>query len=64
MALSVAVYNHYKRIYFGADAAMWNCSKSNVLHARPHRRRQDAALAQTLAKMLERALRHRGRHDA
>ena len=31
VALSVAVYNHYKRIYFGDRPTMWSWAKSNVL---------------------------------
>ena len=31
VALSVAVYNHYKRIYFGISRAMTELGKSNVL---------------------------------
>ena len=28
IALSVAVYNHYKRIYFGGRARMWSCRRA------------------------------------
>ena len=32
VALSVAVYNHYKRIYFSATARMmWSCKRANIL---------------------------------
>ena len=41
VALSVAVYNHYKRIYFGGGEDV-ELQKSNILHDRPHRLRQDA----------------------
>ncbi len=51
MALSVAVYNHYKRIYFGKDSDM-EFGKSNVLLLGPTGVGK-TALAQTLAKMLD-----------
>ena len=28
IALSVAVYNHYKRIYYSATAPMWSCKRA------------------------------------
>ncbi len=51
MALSVAVYNHYKRIYFGKESDM-EFGKSNVLLLGPTGVGK-TALAQTLAKMLD-----------
>ena len=50
IALSVAVYNHYKRIYFGSDDV--ELTKSNVLLMGPTGVGK-TLLAQTLAKMLE-----------
>lgn len=50
VALSVAVYNHYKRIYFGSDDV--ELTKSNVLLMGPTGVGK-TLLAQTLAKMLE-----------
>ena len=51
IALSVAVYNHYKRIYFGKDTDM-EFGKSNVLLLGPTGVGK-TALAQTLAKLLD-----------
>ena len=50
LALSVAVYNHYKRIYFGSDDVEIN--KSNVLLLGPTGVGK-TLLAQTLAKILD-----------
>ena len=50
IALSVAVYNHYKRIYFGSDDVEIN--KSNVLLLGPTGVGK-TLLAQTLAKILD-----------
>ena len=50
MALSVAVYNHYKRIYFGADADV-ELQKSNILLIGPTGSGK-TLFAQTLAKIL------------
>ncbi len=51
VALSVAVYNHYKRIFYG-DAMATEVGKSNVLLLGPTGVGK-TALAQTLAKALE-----------
>lgn len=51
IALSVAVYNHYKRIYFGAEMDA-ELGKSNVLMLGPTGVGK-TALAQTLAKALD-----------
>ncbi|MBR5134507.1 MAG: ATP-dependent protease ATP-binding subunit ClpX, partial [Clostridia bacterium] len=51
IALSVAVYNHYKRIYFGQETDM-EFGKSNVLLLGPTGVGK-TALAQTLAKLLD-----------
>ena len=51
IALSVAVYNHYKRIYFGKETDM-EFGKSNVLLLGPTGVGK-TALAQTLAKLLD-----------
>lgn len=51
IALSVAVYNHYKRIYFGKETGM-EFGKSNVLLLGPTGVGK-TALAQTLAKLLD-----------
>ena len=50
MALSVAVYNHYKRIYFGADSDV-ELQKSNILLIGPTGCGK-TLFAQTLAKIL------------
>ncbi len=50
IALSVAVYNHYKRIYFGADADV-ELQKSNILLIGPTGCGK-TLFAQTLAKIL------------
>ncbi len=51
-ALSVAVYNHYKRIYFGKSEDDLELQKSNVLLLGPTGVGK-TLLAQTLAKMLQ-----------
>ncbi len=51
IAMSVAVYNHYKRIYFGSDEDV-ELTKSNVLLMGPTGVGK-TLLAQTLAKMLD-----------
>ncbi len=51
VALSVAVYNHYKRIYFGSSSDV-EIQKSNVLMLGPTGVGK-TMLAQTLAKILE-----------
>ena len=51
IALSVAVYNHYKRIYFGKETDM-EFGKSNVLLLGPTGVGK-TALAQTLARLLD-----------
>ena len=43
IALSVAVYNHYKRIYFGGGEDV-ELQKSNILHDRAHRLRARPSL--------------------
>ena len=50
VALSVAVYNHYKRIYFGADSEV-ELQKSNILLIGPTGSGK-TLFAQTLAKIL------------
>jgi len=50
VALSVAVYNHYKRIYFGTDAEV-ELQKSNILLIGPTGSGK-TLFAQTLAKIL------------
>lgn len=50
VALSVAVYNHYKRIYFGADSDV-ELQKSNILLIGPTGSGK-TLFAQTLAKIL------------
>ena len=50
IALSVAVYNHYKRIYFGADVDV-DLQKSNILLIGPTGSGK-TLFAQTLAKIL------------
>ena len=62
IALSVAVYNHYKRIYFQNDSDV-ELQKSNILLIGPTGSGK-TLFAQTLAKILERAVRHRGRDHA
>ena len=66
--LSVAVYNHYKRIQFGQHHGPGPPRRrraGQVEHpaARPHRLRQDAA-GPDAGPHAERALRHRRRHRA
>ena len=51
VALSVAVYNHYKRIYFGADSDV-ELQKSNILLIGPTGCGK-TLFAQTLAKILD-----------
>ena len=51
IALSVAVYNHYKRVYFGADNSDVEIQKSNVMLLGPTGVGK-TMLAQTLAKIL------------
>ncbi len=51
IALSVAVYNHYKRIYYGKDKNDVELSKSNILLLGPTGVGK-TLLAQTLAKIL------------
>ncbi len=52
IALSVAVYNHYKRIYYGKDKGDVELTKSNVLLLGPTGVGK-TLLAQTLAKILD-----------
>ena len=67
--LSVAVYNHYKRIQAGdkgrggGDGDGVELAKSNILHARPHRLRQDLPRADA-GQAAQRAVRDRRRHRA
>ena len=60
VALSVAVYNHYKRIYFGGDEDV-ELQKSNILLLGPTGSGK-TLFAQTLARILKVPLRHCGRH--
>ena len=64
-ALSVAVYNHYKRISLGADAEEGDVelAKSNIMLLGPTGSGK-TLLAQTLAQHAPGAVRHRGRHHA
>ena len=65
-ALSVAVYNHYKRISLGEPIAAEDdveIAKSNILLLGPHRFGQDA-LGPDACAHAEGAVRHRGRHHA
>lgn len=52
IALSVAVYNHYKRIFFGEDNDNVELKKSNILLLGPTGVGK-TLLAQTLAKMID-----------
>ncbi|MBR5559249.1 MAG: ATP-dependent Clp protease ATP-binding subunit ClpX [Oscillospiraceae bacterium] len=52
IALSVAVYNHYKRIYYGEDESGVEIAKSNVLLLGPTGVGK-TLLAQTLARILD-----------
>ena len=63
--LSVAVYNHYKRVQFGAYGHDRRRRAGQVEHHadRPHRLRQDAARADP-GPHAERSLRHRRCHRA
>ena len=61
IALSVAVYNHYKRIYHPETEV--ELQKSNILMLGPSGSGK-TLLAQTLAKTLQGPVRHRGRDDA
>ena len=63
--LSVAVYNHYKRVQFGARPRPRRRRAGQVEHpaARPHRLRQDAA-GPDAGPHAQRAVRHRRRHRA
>ena len=62
--LSVAVYNHYKRVQFGAQGTDdVELAKSNIMLVGPHRLRQDAA-GPDPGPHAQRALRHRRRHRA
>ncbi len=60
VALSVAVYNHYKRIYFGGDEDV-ELQKSNILML-AHRLRQNAVCSDFGADS-EGAICHCRRHD-
>ena len=62
VALSVAVYNHYKRIFFGGGEDV-ELQKSNILLLRPHWQRQDPHRPDPGA-YFEGALRHRRCHHA
>ena len=61
-ALSVEVYNHYKRIFYGQDSDV-ELQKSNILLIGPTGCGK-TLFAQTLAKILNVPLCHRRRHDA
>ena len=64
--LSVAVYNHYKRVQAGSNGAHDNdveLAKSNILLLGPDRLRQDAA-GPDPGPHAQRPLRHRRRHRA
>ena len=60
IALSVAVYNHYKRIYYNQQSDV-ELQKSNILLHRPHRQRQNALCADARARA-GCAVRHCRRH--
>ena len=62
-ALSVAVYNHYKRIDAAPATGDVELQKSNILMVGPTGCGK-TYLAQTLAKLLRRALRHRRCHQS
>ena len=52
VALSVAVYNHYKRVYFGSSDSDVELQKSNILLVGPTGSGK-TLFAQTMAKMLD-----------
>ena len=66
-ALSVAVYNHYKRVQAGENGARRDdaieLAKSNILLLGPHRLRQDPPRADP-GPDAQRPVRHRRRHGA
>ena len=64
-ALSVAVYNHYKRISMGAVAEEGDVelAKSNIMLLGPHGFGQDLARSNACAHASG-SFRHRRRHDA
>ena len=61
-ALSVAVYNHYKRIDAAPATGDVELQKSNILMVGPHRLRQNVSCTDA-GKAFARALRHRRRHQ-
>jgi len=61
--LAVAVYNHYKRIRTESSRDDVEIAKSNIMLLGPTGCGK-TLLAQTLARILNGPLRHRGRHDA